>query len=154
MPAPQNIVEKVLGDPSQYPDAFKSWIQRLIPGNPLIQLDATQIPSPEKNHIIAGNAAEPVFQHGSHYGSGFSQVGFYKDPYNVVHLFGVVGPTYAASNIIAQLPSGYRPLSKEAFTCFSDTGVARVDVDEAGNIIFVSGGTGFVSLSGISFRSF
>lgn len=150
-PVSRDFIRKILGDPSLFPDEFQSWIQRLIPGNPLIKLDNTQIPTLEKLSLIGGTN-EPVFQHGSAFGSGLQEPGFYKDPWGIAHLVGVVGATYAAGNIIATLPAGYRPLEKEVFAVLTDTGIGRVDVDASGNITFMSGGTTFVSLSGIAFR--
>lgn len=149
----RDLALKVLGDPSVYPDAFQSWIQRIIPGNPLIQLDETQVPSPEKLHLV-GATSEPAFQHGSNFGGSARTVGFYRDPFGIVHLCGLVGATYAAGQTIFQLPAGDRPEMKEAFAVITDTGVGRVDVDEVGDVIFVSGGTTYCSLSGITFRAF
>jgi hypothetical protein len=42
---------------------------------------------------------------------------------------------------------------KEEFIVITNTGIGQVEVDQSGNIIHISGGTGFVSLSGISFRA-
>lgn len=53
------------------------------------------------------------------------------------------------------IPSPHRPLKNEIFSCIAGAGVARVDVDTAGNVNIASyaasGTNSFVSLSGISY---
>ena len=148
----RQLIRRVLADPSQYPDEMRSWIQRLIPGNPLIQLATSQLPSVEKKRYVGADSTQPAFSHGANFGGAEELVHFYRDPFFIVHLGGMVGPTYAAGNVIFVLPTGYRPIKTETFIVLTDTGVGRVDIDASGNVTFASGGTGFVSLAGITFR--
>jgi len=106
----------------------------------------------------------------ANFGAGHNTVGFYKDPYGVVHLKGVVKWTNAGQSApagcgwpIFQLPEGYRPASKEAHATLKNGAPSRVDVEAAG----AGYGPGFVMacdtrttvngdyylLDGISFRT-
>jgi hypothetical protein len=60
-----------------------------------------------------GSAGEPPFRSNcSDYGNGDETVGFYKDQVGVVHLKGgFFCTTGAATNVVFQLPAGYRPAS-------------------------------------------
>lgn len=157
MASEDQLIQKVLGNPSLYPDELKSYIQRLIPGNPLIQLDKTQLPHAEAIRVV-GAANQPAFQNStSAYGSGYQVPGFWIDPLGLVHLAGLAVPP-AAGLAMWTLPAGYRPLNRELFSTASATGatnvIGRVDVDASGNVIFVNGGTSWVTVSGITFRSY
>ncbi len=106
----------------------------------------------------------------ANFGAGHNTVGFYEDPYGVVHLKGVVKWTNAGQSApagcgwpIFQLPEGYRPASKEAHPTLKNGTPSRVDVEAAG----AGYGPGFVMvcdtrttvngdyylLDGISFRT-
>jgi hypothetical protein len=58
-----------------------------------------------------------------------------------------------AGTVLATLPVGIRPLETEVYTAYSSTGVARIEVKSNGYIQHISGGTGWVSLSGIVFKA-
>jgi hypothetical protein len=71
----------------------------------------------------------------ANFGNGHNTVGFYKDPYGVVHLKGVVKWTNAGQNApggcgwaIFQLPEGYRPAATEAHASMRNDTPSRVDV--------------------------
>jgi len=75
----------------------------------------------------------------ANFGAGHNTVGFYKDPYGVVHLKGVVKWTNAGQSApggcgwpIFQLPEGYRPTSTEAHATMKNDTPSRVDVWSAG----------------------
>ena len=97
----------------------------------------------------------------------FNPVGFYRDPYGIVHLRGVVQPPSSVTLCTArlfQLPAGYRPQQREIHPVLVNNAVGRVDVGvaetiAAGNhalgIVRIETGqptTGYLSLDGISFR--
>ena len=94
------------------------------------------------------------------YGSGFQAAAFYKDPYGVVHLKGLVkcipGNASTPAPTIFILPPGYRPPATAIFTAFESSGAQRLDVGTDGTVFPVpepTGDVGFVSLDGISFRA-
>ncbi|MFC5611269.1 phage tail spike protein [Metabacillus niabensis] len=59
----------------------------------------------------------------------------------------------AVGTVIGTLPVGCRPLRIEVFPVQTSSGEGRVDVQSNGYVILRSGGTGWVSLSGIEFRA-
>lgn len=146
------LVEKVLGDSSLYPSEFTSFLQRYLSGNALITLTQQQLPSMEPVRLI-GAASNPVFL-GSvgNYGLGFQEVGFWKTPESMIHLLGAA-KWDAVGNVGFALPTSYRPAALEAFAVVTSTGIGQVRVDQDGNVSLASGGTAFVSLSGISYRA-
>jgi hypothetical protein len=128
-----------------------------------------------------GATAEPAFQNGwRNFGGAlpgnsypWATAGFYKDPYGVVHLKGLVEatagtPAAGPGNIIFTLPDGYRPDGHEVFAAIASDGFARITINRTiwlpdlwrgdytnvgGRVILEVGSTGWVSLSGISFRA-
>jgi hypothetical protein len=67
-----------------------------------------------------------------------------------VHLKGTVKN---GTQDIFILPVGYRPNRILVFDIISSSGLGRVDITPNGGVSFVSGGNGFVSLDGITFRA-
>ncbi len=110
-----------------------------------------------------GAANQPDFQNGwINYGANLSTAAFYKDPYGVVHLKGVVkGGT--VSRTIFELPCGYAPSQDEAHVVLSNETVGRVTI--AVTNICSNGQTmgwvyaappsdsAWISLDGITFRA-
>jgi len=80
------------------------------------------------------------------FGSGFVE-GEYKKVGDLIFLRGLVGRTSGSATTIATLPSGYRPLAGVLTAQMSDSGIARIDVGNDGNITHNSGGTTWVSLN-------
>lgn len=147
-------IEYILGEPDLYPDVFKSWLPRWFALNPNLVLAESQLPAVQTVQYI-GETGLPAFSGAwVNYGSGYEAAGYYKDPWGRVHLCGVVR-SGAAGSVIFTLPGGYRPRGREIFSNVSgaDTGF-RTDVAANGDVIHVSGTTGYVSLSSISFRAY
>ena len=90
----------------------------------------------------------------------FPRVGFFRDPFGIVHLRGAVScPGLVPVNMtsIFSLPAGYTPPLAEIFTAAGAAGPAEVQVTSNGNVIFQGlganpGADGFLTLDGISFR--
>jgi hypothetical protein len=96
--------------------------------------------------------------------SSFNTVGFYKDPYGVVHLKGAAqciapGNCGVPESVIFTLPEGYRPPAREAqlgVFSFIDPGFAQLQVTSTGEVtagLNVPETLGWVSLDGITFRA-
>jgi len=149
----KDLAKRVLGDPSKYPSALGSYLQRYISGNKLIQMSEAQLPDAEKVHLFGDPGNAVYLNSWANIGGGARTGGYYRDPVGRVSVMGTVGGGVAGS-VIATLPTGYRPEMKEQFVVVTNTGLGEVDVDEDGNVIHESGGTAFVSLAGISFRAF
>ncbi|MGN7938496.1 phage tail spike protein [Metabacillus sp. 22489] len=59
----------------------------------------------------------------------------------------------AVGTVIGTLPVGCRPFKTEVFPVQTSSGEGRIDVQSNGYVILRSGGTGWVSLSGIIFKA-
>jgi hypothetical protein len=84
------------------------------------------------------------------YGAPFATAAYYKDKSGIVHLKGTVKN---GTQDIFILPVGYRPNGILVFDIISSSGLGRIDITVNGGVSFVSGGNGFVSLDGITFRA-
>jgi hypothetical protein len=95
----------------------------------------------------------PMLNGWINYGPGFTGATYYKDRTGIVHLEGLV--KNGTSNIIGNLPAGYRPGGTQIFIAVNGyAAFARIDIGSDGNIIAVDPFTnGYLSLSGISFRA-
>jgi hypothetical protein len=88
---------------------------------------------------------------------------FFKDPFGVVHLRGVVRCSAEPgtcqpggfAEVIFTLPNGYRPPARELQSTLSDGAAFRVDIDAAGAVRLGAAVNpdGWVSLDGITFRA-
>jgi hypothetical protein len=103
------------------------------------------------------------------YSSGSPQVwnraGFYKDPYGVVHLRGIVNEACAgglnggsdAGVDIFTLPAGYRPSHSELHVAIGTNALNHVDITSSGGVsmqLDIPDDAGsWISLDGISFRA-
>lgn len=81
-------------------------------------------------------------------GGAYQVAGYWKDPWNIVHLRGrVTGGAF--SSTIFTLPARFLPAATGSFSV--PTG-AVVDVQASGNVVAISGTT-YVSLDSITFRA-
>ena len=89
-------------------------------------------------------------------GGDFATVAYFKDEMGIVHLRGTVDRAGDPDDlVILTLPVGYRPTSsgRLMFGAMNNAAIARVDINVAGQVIVVFGGTGYISLDGITFRA-
>lgn len=85
-----------------------------------------------------------------------TSAGYWKDAQGVVHLQGYVGYSSGGSTLIFTLPSGYVPTRAQVLTVTTNTGVGSILINQFGSgndgqITQLTGGTGWVSLDGLSF---
>jgi hypothetical protein len=110
--------------------------------------------APEAYHEV-GAAGQPAFQNGwSNEAPGFeSTAGFFKDPWGIVHLKGIV--TGGTVNTIFSLPPGYRVSAYECITTERGGAVAYICLEPStGNVYQVAGNSaGSLLLDGISFSA-
>lgn len=95
----------------------------------------------------------PAFENSwLNYGGGWVPAGYYKDPYGVVRLRGLI-----ASGTIGQtaftLPEGYRPTVNLFLAASSNNAFSYVTIAADGRVIPSTGDNTWVSLSGLSFRA-
>lgn len=139
-------VKEILEDPSLFPDTFKNWIAKAVEIHPTFTLPKAQLPVVDRAHNV-GATGEPAFQNSwVNEGGGYAPATFYRDPFNRVHLGGVVQSGTAGTTIFT-LPPAYRPTTIVAFRSDID-----IDVNPDGTVEHVSGVNTFVPLDGLSFR--
>jgi hypothetical protein len=87
------------------------------------------------------------------YDPTFNEAGYYKDANGFVHLRGMVKN---GSSTIFTLPSGYRVKAGSRIwlmTTQGNSGLGRVDIYPNGNVLYISGGNGWLSLDGLIFKA-
>ena len=106
-----------------------------------------------ENFREVGSANNPAFQNSwVNYDLGWDTAAFYKDPYNVVHLKGLV-KSGTINTAIFTLPQGYRPASTLIFPVIAGGNtIGRVDILANGDVQHLIGNNAFFSLN-LSFRS-
>lgn len=85
--------------------------------------------------------------------SGRAPASFYKDPFGIVHLEGVVegGGTFSQ---IFELPAGYRPEQSANFLIYGNaSSAAGLFVSDEGDVTLLNGDDAFISLYGVTFRA-
>ena len=116
--------------------------------------------APEALHAVGAGGEPPFLNSWSNENTGDNPAAFYKDPFGIVHLKGLVGDGTSGAAVF-QLPAGYRPpagmgtLNFPAVS-FNLNNLADVQIGDNGNVtvIVFSGNTSAgVTLDGISFRA-
>jgi hypothetical protein len=90
------------------------------------------------------------------FGAPWRHAGFYKDPWGVVHLKGLVkdGSCCDPNARMFTLPPSYAPGFRLAFsTITSPNAIGRITIVEDGGVLAEAGSNGFMSLEGITFRA-
>lgn len=89
-------------------------------------------------------------------GVTYNTAGYYKDPFGIVHLKGLVA-TGTLYTTIFTLPEGYRPIKRHVREVNNYNGATyvhgRVDITATGAVTHVSGSNAQLSLDGLSFRA-
>lgn len=151
------LAQKVLADPSVFPDEFTAWIPRWIMQNVNFKVQQGQLPTFEAFKLVGGTG-NPAFQNSwANFGSSNEQAGFARDPWGVVHLVGAVKSGTVAANstgTIFQLPAGYRPQYPAIFAVASNGAFGLVTVQVDGSVRAEVGNNTYFSLSGITFRAY
>jgi hypothetical protein len=95
-----------------------------------------------------GDAGQPAFQGTwvNYDTSLFQRARYWKDPMGIVHVEGLIkSGTINTTAFI--LPAGYRPGIALLFASDTNTGHGRLDVAATGNVLPVSGGTGYFTIN-------
>jgi hypothetical protein len=108
--------------------------------------------APEAWHEI-GASGQPAFQNGwTNLAPDFATTaGFYKDPFGVVHLKGVIGSGTVATAAFT-LPVGYRPSKEVDEAILSGGAAAPLSIFPSGQVLVDSGSNGAAFLDGVTFR--
>lgn len=149
----RELARKVLGNPENYPDELKSWIPKILDGNPNLVLQQSQLPALEPQRFI-GASGQPVFQ-GTwvNYGGGYDEANYYKDPWERVFVSGLV-KLGTIGNVAFVLPAGYRPRSRMIFVGLDGLGAGvRLDVLATGDVIPIAGNNAYFAIN-VNFRAY
>jgi hypothetical protein len=102
----------------------------------------------ESAHAVGSGAPEPAFANSwvnyntaTHHGARF-----WKDAVGLVHIEGLVKDG-TIGNPIFVLPAGYRPALGLVYPTDTNTGHGRVDIAPTGEVLPVSGGNTYFSIS-------
>jgi hypothetical protein len=108
----------------------------------------------DKTFRKVGSQGAPAFANSwVNFGSNWADAAYWKDPFGVVHLRGLI-KSGTVGNTAFTLPPGYRPGVNETFSTISNAAVGRVDCLTSGAVQPVSPSNNtYVSLSGITFRT-
>lgn len=106
---------------------------------------------------IGGTGQPPFTGTWVNFAGGWTEAAFYKDPLGFVHLRGMIKSGTIATSAFT-LPPGHRPAVSEKFAVATGSAVGNVtagsvDVLTDGTVVPAVGLTGYVSLSGIRFRT-
>jgi hypothetical protein len=148
------LINKILGDPSQFPDEFKAWIPRWLMQNVNFRLIAANLPLLEALKVV-GATGQPAFANTwVAFGTSDDIPGFYKDAWGIVHITGTVKLGTVGSTIFT-LPAGYRPQRNNIFPAVCNGAFGATKIDTAGVVSQLAGGSNvYHTLSGISFRAY
>lgn len=148
-----SLVQKVLGYPDLYPDEFKAWIPRWVMQNVNFSVSQRQLPLVESSKLV-GVGTNAVFANSwVNFGGTNEPALYFKDPFNFVHLGGIVKSGSLAAAIFT-LPAGYRPQYALVFEVPSNGAIGILTVNPDGTVVASSGSNVYYSLSGITFRQF
>lgn len=103
--------------------------------------------------IVVDSFTAPTFLNSwVDFGGAFNTAGYYKDPFGIVHLRGLV-KSGVVNTPIFNLPAGYRPTATEVFVTDSNSAHAQVTVSAAGNVTLAFGSNVYASLDGMTFKA-
>jgi hypothetical protein len=101
--------------------------------------------------------APTLLNNWTNYSETYSQAGYFKDSFGIVHLRGFVkgGPigTDRPAESIFTLPSAYRPSRILYFVSVSSNALAVIRITGAGDVNCIYGDNAWLSLDGITFRA-
>jgi hypothetical protein len=86
------------------------------------------------------------------YGGAFNPAGYWKDPFGVVHLRGLV-KSGTVGQAIFTLPKGYRPANTEAISVASADAFGELRIDGTGNIVAFVGSNTWMSMDSVTLRA-
>lgn len=101
---------------------------------------------------VGGAGNSPFLNSWVNYGSNWADAAYWRDPFKIVHLRGLI-KTGTVGSAAFTLPPAFRPEANETFSVLSNSALGRVDVQTDGQVIPASPSSNtWVSLSGITFK--
>jgi hypothetical protein len=90
----------------------------------------------------------------ANYGAANNPAGYFKDPFGIVHLRGLVKNGTPIPSDIFTLPAGYRPFQQELHVTISNGLIGYAQVNTAGGVRCQAGNASYFSIDGITFRAY
>jgi hypothetical protein len=108
----------------------------------------------DKTFRKVGSVGAPAFTNSwVNFGSGWADAAYWKDPFGMVHLRGLIKSGTVTASAFT-LPPGYRPEVNQVFGVVSNGAAGRVDVLTDGTVVpNTPSNNTYVTLSGISFKA-
>jgi hypothetical protein len=101
--------------------------------------------------------APTLLNNWTNYGESYSQAGYFKDSFGIVHLRGFVKGgsigTNSTTDSIFYLPSTYRPPKLLYFVSVSNNTLAVITIALSGAVNCIYGNNAWLSLDGLTFRA-
>lgn len=98
-----------------------------------------------------GTSGEPAFENSwVNYALGHATAAFYKDPWGIVHIKGLV-KSGTIGTAIFTLPTGYIPALHLNYGSVSNNLFYRLEINSGGGVVFVNGSNAWGSIN-CSFR--
>lgn len=110
---------------------------------------------PIDNWTTIGEQGAPAFENSwVNYGGTNASAAYYRDPFNVVRLKGLVKNGTIGGVPIFTLPVGYRPLEDVNMIAMSNGGVGYLFVQaSSGEVRAIAGSNTYFSLDNVTFRA-
>ena len=108
----------------------------------------------DKKFLEIGAAGAPAFTNSwVNYGTGYANAAYWKDPFGMVHLRGLI-KSGTVGNAAFTMPPGYRPEVSHLFGTISNGAIGRVDVLTDGTVTPLSPSNNtWVSLEGMTYKA-
>lgn len=153
--SPSPSTAKLVSDNAQADSLWKRWLDNLKDNlkasqDAIAALETANVVEPWRN---VGDSGEPAFLNSwVNFSAGYEVASFYKDPFDVVHIRGLV-KSGTINTTIFILPTGYRPANKLLFAAIDGLNSAvRLEVASDGSVVApASTSTAFQSIT-CSFR--
>jgi hypothetical protein len=146
-------VQRVLGDPSLYPDEFKSWITRWLYGNVNFTVTNGQLPAVERDHLVGASGEIPFQNSWVNFGGSNEPARYWKDYTGNVHIGGTL-KSGTINTTMFTLPAGYRPQYAMIYAIVSNGVFGGLVINPDGTVVCFSGNNTYVAMSGVTFRQF
>lgn len=110
------------------------------------------LPHPERLPAVEGWIAPTLLNSWVNYGAPYDNAGYYKDPFGIVRLRGVV-KSGTTPNAIFTLPAGYRPANNKLMPIVSNALFGAVSIASNGDVLSSIGSNVYFTLDGVTFRA-
>jgi hypothetical protein len=114
--------------------------------------DTSEVAVEEWRYV--GTPGNPAFQNSwvNFNESTHEHAAFFKDPFGIVHLKGIIKNGSAINTVAFTLPVGYRPPLLFHCGAYSNSAFGGLHIQDSGNVIPQTGSTAWFSIDSATFR--